>query len=625
MTTPGGVPNLPQGALTIDTLASKTQDMTQPAMRDRAAERFPNIFGSSSGGNALSDLTPFGILTQLFAGFNSSVANADPADIEGPEDLPGLLLDFIESLPVIGELIGLLEAILGTYDGDDEVLLQVQAIFAPIRALLELVSGVGLGGGFPSLEELTAGFANIPIIGDLVEAITGNIGDLSDLTSFFNDIPIIGDLVEAITGSAGGLGDLTDFFSDIPIIGDLVEAITGNSGGLGDLTSFFGGLVSLPDLVAALTGSPGDLPDLADWVNDIPLLSQIVGALTGGGGGLLDLSTWANGLAPLTILEDLIDGLGGTFGSTIEAVIARLENLISFDDDIPGGNLVGDIVANIPIVGDLLGGMFGALFGHNTSNPTTTQIASGLAGVNASVVGAQATLARFEAAFTSGTSVQDLFEFSASSGAGSNFQLFYSSGPGNVFVDGHNAAWDPPTLNATPRTVRALYIGANPSTVTDYQQVEVILNAAPQEPVSGFGQPAANDILLRCDTGMNNFIRIRFRGDDVVIVSRIVSGTETVMGTQALPVPLAASTRIGGRAGKLALGGGSVARAYIPLLNGFPLDMVTESGTASQIGSGYRGVGWGMFAGPKTDLVFIPGQTKPGSIKQWTASDQVAA
>lgn len=504
-------------------------------------------------------------------------------------------------------------------------------LFSYGQKILGAFDGIDLDGGPGAIlgaiaEALADALADVPIIGDLVEAITGIAGgDLGDLSSFFTQVPLLGDLVAAITGNTGDLTDLTSFFEDIPIIGDLVEAITGSSGGLGDLTSFFGGLVPLDELVEALTGSPGDLLDLASWVNDIPFLSDIVGALTGGGGGLLDLTSWANSLAPLDILEELIDGLGGTFGSTIEAVIERLENLISFDDDIPGGNVVGDIVANIPIVGDLLGGMFGALFGHSVDSPTTTQIATGLAGVNASVVGAQATLARFEAAFTSGTSVADLFEFTDPDDAGPNFQLFYSSGPGHVYVDGHNAAWDPPSLNATPRTVRALYIGPNPNTVTDYQQVEVILNGAPQEPKTGFGNPAANDILLRCDATLTNFIRVRFRGDDVVIVSRVVSGVETVMGTQNLPVPLAASTRIGGRAGKLALGGGSVARQFIPLLNGFPLDAVTESGTASQLGTGFKGVGWGMYAGPKTDLIFVPGQTLPGAMKQWTASDQVAA
>ena len=135
MTTPGGIPNLPVGSLTLPTLAAKLQDMSGTAMHSRAAERFSSIFDTSTGGDPLLTLTPFGILTRIWAEFNSAVANADPADINGPEDLPGLLLKFIEDLPVVGELVGLLEAILGTYDGDDPVLLEIQEIFTLIRNL----------------------------------------------------------------------------------------------------------------------------------------------------------------------------------------------------------------------------------------------------------------------------------------------------------------------------------------------------------------------------------------------------------------------------------------------------------------------------------------------------------
>ncbi|WP_292976596.1 hypothetical protein [Mycobacterium sp.] len=137
MTTPGGVPNLPQGALTIDTLQSKTQDMSPSAMKSRASERISSIFGGSTGSDPMSAITPFGFLTGLFAAFQSTVANADPNDINGPEDLPGLLLDFIESLPVVGEFVRLLDAIKGTYEGDDETLLAVQAFFVSLRADLE--------------------------------------------------------------------------------------------------------------------------------------------------------------------------------------------------------------------------------------------------------------------------------------------------------------------------------------------------------------------------------------------------------------------------------------------------------------------------------------------------------
>lgn len=151
MTTPGGVPNLPAGALTLANLESALQDMTPAAMRSRAAERIPGTYDASTGGNPMVDLTPFGILALLFAGFNSHVANADPADIQGPDDLPGLLVDFIESLPVIGQFVGLTEAILGTYDGDDEALLQIQEIFDLLRNIL---GGIAFDGTLPTPEEV---------------------------------------------------------------------------------------------------------------------------------------------------------------------------------------------------------------------------------------------------------------------------------------------------------------------------------------------------------------------------------------------------------------------------------------------------------------------------------------
>lgn len=182
MTTPGGVPNLPVGALTLETLQSKLQDLTPTAMRQRAAERVPNIFDGSTAGNLLSDLSPGGIIAQLFAGFQSFVANADPADIQGPEDLPGLLLDFIESLPVVGQLVGLGEAIMGTYDGDDEVLLAIQEVFEPIRALLQVVGGVS-GAELPTVEQILDGWAQLAAaIGNSIAKLRGLI-DISWLTN----------------------------------------------------------------------------------------------------------------------------------------------------------------------------------------------------------------------------------------------------------------------------------------------------------------------------------------------------------------------------------------------------------------------------------------------------------
>jgi hypothetical protein len=163
VTTPGGVPNLPVGALTIGTLATVLQDTSHEAMKGRAAERFPSTFDGTTGGSPAVELSPTGVITSLFAGFNSTIARADPADIDGPEDLPGQLLGFIEDLPVIGQFVELLEAIAGTYTGDDEVLLTIQTIFAPIREIVELVSdtvGAGVSDVIDGWNALTGSIAD---------------------------------------------------------------------------------------------------------------------------------------------------------------------------------------------------------------------------------------------------------------------------------------------------------------------------------------------------------------------------------------------------------------------------------------------------------------------------------
>lgn len=135
MTTPGGVPNLPPGALTFDTLVS-LQDQTPETLREQASARVPSTFHAATLGDPMSEFSFGGLMTQLFAGFSSAVANADPADIEGPEDLPPLLTGFINELPIIGTLTGLPEAIYGTYDGPDPILDFIEVLFAPIRLLM---------------------------------------------------------------------------------------------------------------------------------------------------------------------------------------------------------------------------------------------------------------------------------------------------------------------------------------------------------------------------------------------------------------------------------------------------------------------------------------------------------
>ena len=180
MTTPAGVPNLPVEALTVGTLADQLQNQTSAAARSRASQRIPSIFNSSTGGSIASDLTPFGIIGKIWAEVNSLIANANPDDITGPEDIPALLIHFIEDLPVVGQFVKLLEAFTGQYDGTDQILLTIQDLFGPLVKLAE----------------------------KLVELLTGAPGSFDDLKTWSESLPLIGPLIAVLTGDAAGPRDI---------------------------------------------------------------------------------------------------------------------------------------------------------------------------------------------------------------------------------------------------------------------------------------------------------------------------------------------------------------------------------------------------------------------------------
>lgn len=143
MTAPGGTPGLPTGTvLTLDNLGSRLQDHTSTANKGRALDWFPSLAGNTTGGDPAAPLSPFGFLTDLWSRFNATIANADPSAVKSVEDLGPLFIEFVENLPFVGQFFGLLEALLGTYTGNDQNLLSLQTLFAPVRQLIGLVPGL---------------------------------------------------------------------------------------------------------------------------------------------------------------------------------------------------------------------------------------------------------------------------------------------------------------------------------------------------------------------------------------------------------------------------------------------------------------------------------------------------
>ena len=339
MTTPAGVPNLPVGALTVQTLGQQLQDQTQAAMRARAGERVPNIFNSSTGGDILNNLSPFGIITNIWAGINSLIADSDPADIQGPDDLPPLMMDFIEGLPFIGQFVTLLQALVGTYDGEDETLLSIQDLLSPIIEFFsDLITQFGtlanwLGTlAIPAvltefqtfLTGITSRTAWLTTLKTLIDGLLG-------ITSFSTWVAVFKQVIDFFSSITSRTNWLTAFKSVIDTfkalfdsLGSkvwtvLTEIITHFSGlftTAGDATAW---LVSLPqNLISViekilggnviLTSLSDGLTKLTAWTQSVPNLEGLiqgilhpwVNPLTQTNNTLVDLQAWATKLLTTT-------------------------------------------------------------------------------------------------------------------------------------------------------------------------------------------------------------------------------------------------------------------------------------------------------------------------------------
>lgn len=672
MTVPGGVPNLPTGALTVDTLGTKLQDMTPTAMKARAGERFPALFNSSSGGNPLSDLTPLGILTWIWANFNSAIANADPADIEGPDDLPELLWEFVENLPVIGELVGLLEAILGTYEGDDEILLTVQEIFAPIRKLVELVSGFN-GGGLPTVEDIISGWADI-LKGDSPLNLANVFGWLQP--GHLSLLPAA-HVTDAQPNMAPGFAapfptvgpwswDNTVRYEDQPasartepdgtaqvMLSDPIPVRNGDKFTLSapvmweDLVAT-GTVVQIgllpnntatPTMVAQRNAGTAGL----DWtvisgtytvnspdISSVQIAYRVNASATDGvvhvgeptlkKTGLIRTSliadTDGNGLPD--ILEGKVglgafDALKTVLGGSLSQIGDRLSGFLTSLSPINGSNILSGSIGDgfIPGIGTIINNIAGSILGF-VGSWTHNDAKAALEAQAEMSVGNAADIAQLKTAFTSGVSTGDDFERSGS--LGSNWSVVYTSGPGSISLDGHYAKWNNSPLSVDERTVKCRWLGTNAESQTDYQRASLVMGSTPENPILPGSSPAENHILLRMDSGGTNYILFRWRGDGTVAIIRVVAGVATTMNSGPCPLPVAGTT-LTAEAGKF-----GTARYFRAITAGQVLE-VTEVGSASQVGTSYRGWGFGMKAGSKI-LSLIPTQSLPGKVNQWTASDQ---
>ena len=150
--------DLPQGAAYPgSSLGNLLQNPSVSKFANLGGGRFPGVFFAQPAGSPLNPSMPLGFITDLFAKFASYVAQADPATINKPEDLQGLITDFVVGLPLssLGSASNPLE----------QMQTNIQAAFTDLDTMFDFYTGL-----FTTTSRIQTGIVNGWIDGDQTEA-----------------------------------------------------------------------------------------------------------------------------------------------------------------------------------------------------------------------------------------------------------------------------------------------------------------------------------------------------------------------------------------------------------------------------------------------------------------------
>jgi hypothetical protein len=239
-----------------------------------------------------------------------------------------------------------------------------------IGTLLSFLTGGLINTG--TITELETELDNIPLIGPLITELGGAGSGLSGLGTAITALPteVIDTLLTFLSGGSvttGSTSTLTTQLANLPLIGPLVQEITGTSGALSTLNTFFGSIESLfGNPTGLLSGSPvlpgiSSIPVLGGLLSGGNLLASIIPGLNA---SKITSGTFSTGLIPslpasiitsgtfaASLVQPLIDavasGLGGSSGlsfSGLESFLGGLTfsgisyaNLISLFTDAASG------------------------------------------------------------------------------------------------------------------------------------------------------------------------------------------------------------------------------------------------------------------------------------------------
>lgn len=206
----------------------------------------------------------------------------------------------------------------------------------------------------------------------------------------------------------------------------------------------------------------------------------------------------------------------------------------------------------------------------------------------------------------------DPFSFVQVPGLGAGWVLAYSgTGGGYIYADGNQAAWadDPedPILTSGRTVVcrRTGYVSGG-----DYQVVTMQIGSFPEW---NFPDNANNQIWARMGNSSSPGTDgvVATIGISFVQLSYHVGGTEYVLRSRPLLIP-----PIPGEVWTLVAGYEGNPRLFKIFRSGIPVMTVSEPGTGSLLGAGYRSAGFAMHAGAA-----ILSQATPAAVTSWEVGE----
>lgn len=653
MTAPGLGPtsDLPEGVLKASQLGAALQGLNAAKVGDTTAARLPDVFTGTLGGSLVD--APIQYVMGLFAQFLGDIVDDGTPAITGPEELPDRTHDFFEDLPLVGIFVSLSDAMLGTYDGDDPVMLGIQDLFGLLRKLLELIGGVA-SGQIPDIGELVGGFADLmsKIVGLIDPSRLGvipfwNLGDTQE------NLVEAHDFADPIVLDAGASGFYWD--ADHGVDGGGCLAVDAD-GGMHAVSAI------KPRRVAA---------DQQLKVRGKVAWQWVTGSVTDGARLMLDtfnegVSVSSVQVAAITLAgtQPVLQQIEGTW--TVPAGVTHVAVRLMVSDDVADGTVYFDDIEmyfvqlmkmawtkNLEKRWEETAGLFGVVDTDLDGDVDFTDVwntlwAGGLKPLNWVSIADQGVIDRiinafnnsgalidtdlglggvldaifgiFDTGLTANNRVSELevqlrqlvsgansisegFDGAASTSLGSNWAQSYSGGgAGSLGRDGKgNATWRP--SGAGNRTGWARY---TPSTFdVDCGHITTQLASSPQSYVF---DDAFTYLCWRVNSAMDTYVRLRI-GYDEIRVQKVVAGTVSTIGSAWSGNPK------GGNVIEVIYGepGGTNLGHYIVKRNGVTILDVTDGSPVT--GVGYRQHGIGMETGNRLVLF----QNIPAGLGVFTA------